>query len=90
MHIDPKLFLSETPGDNNTDAATKADTWRNGKVEGRRLVIQHADDVANLTWAGQSYETNNVQPSGRLVVEEIEVAQGFDLRSTEAILISFP
>ncbi|KAF9812100.1 hypothetical protein IEO21_06383 [Rhodonia placenta] len=56
----------------------------------RRLVIQHADDTANLTWAGQSYEqTANVSPTGQIVVEDVNLAEGFDLRATEAVLLTF-
>ncbi|GBE78909.1 predicted protein [Sparassis crispa] len=56
----------------------------------RRLVIQHADDTQNLTWAGQSYEeTSDVSPTGPLVIEGVDLVQGFDLNATEAILIEF-
>ncbi|EMD38720.1 glycoside hydrolase family 79 protein [Gelatoporia subvermispora B] len=53
----------------------------------RRLVIQHADDVANLTWAGQSWENVDIAPTGELELETISLAAGVDLRATEAILI---
>lgn len=55
----------------------------------RRLIIDHADDVSNLTFAGQSFETPNVQPSGRVVRETVVLSKGIDLRATEAILIDF-
>ncbi|PCH41758.1 glycoside hydrolase family 79 protein [Wolfiporia cocos MD-104 SS10] len=56
----------------------------------RRLVIQHADDTANLTWAGQSYEqTADVSPTGQVVVENVNLQEGIDLRATEAILLTF-
>ena len=56
----------------------------------RRLVINYADDIQNLTWAGQSYEeTEDVSPTGRLELETIELSEGFDLRATEAIILSF-
>ncbi|KZT74569.1 glycoside hydrolase family 79 protein [Daedalea quercina L-15889] len=55
-----------------------------------RLVINHADDTQNLTWAGQSYEeTADVRPTGQLVLETIDLSEGFDLRATEAILLTF-
>ncbi|TFY67602.1 hypothetical protein EVJ58_g1519 [Rhodofomes roseus] len=57
---------------------------------GRRLVINYADDTQNLTWAGQSYEeTANVSPTGQLDLETIDLSDGFDLRATEAILLTF-
>ncbi|CCM03869.1 uncharacterized protein FIBRA_06020 [Fibroporia radiculosa] len=56
----------------------------------RRLVIQHADDTSNLTWAGQSYEqTSNVSPTGQLVLETVNLQQGIDIRATEAVLLTF-
>ena len=55
----------------------------------RRLVIQHADDVANLTWGGQSYENEQVQPMGESAAEVVVLGEGVDLRSTEAILLEF-
>ncbi|KAH9928926.1 glycoside hydrolase family 79 protein [Fomitopsis serialis] len=56
----------------------------------RRLVINYADDTQNLTWAGQSYEeTADVSPTGQLDLETIDLTDGFDLRATEAILLTF-
>ena len=72
--------------------ATQADVdafWGGG-VQARRLVIGHADDVANLTWAGQSYEqTDDVSPTGRVVVERVVLSEGLDLRATEAVVLEF-
>ncbi|KAF8513917.1 glycoside hydrolase family 79 protein [Hysterangium stoloniferum] len=55
----------------------------------RRLVIGHADDVSGLTLAGQSYETSNAIVSGAESTEEIVLANGLNIASTEAVLISF-
>ncbi|KZT13293.1 glycoside hydrolase family 79 protein [Laetiporus sulphureus 93-53] len=56
----------------------------------RRLVINYADDTSNLTWAGQSYEeSSDISPTGQLVLEDINVEEGLDLRATEAILLTF-
>ena len=56
----------------------------------RRLVINHADDTQNLTWAGQSYEeTAEVSSTGELEGETVDLAEGFELRATEAILLVF-
>ncbi|PIL22452.1 hypothetical protein GSI_15140 [Ganoderma sinense ZZ0214-1] len=57
------------------------------EVQGRRailkrLVIEHADDTEGLTWAGQSYENSNVSPEGKLATEEVDLSEGFDIRST--------
>ncbi|KAH9936819.1 glycoside hydrolase family 79 protein [Epithele typhae] len=60
-----------------------------GRASARRLVIQHADDTANLTWAGQSFETADVTPAGEVVTEDVVLSEGLDLRSTEAVLITF-
>ena len=60
-----------------------------GSVKARRLVIDHADDTANLTWAGQSYENEAVRSAGAEVVESVVLADGVDLRATEAILLEF-
>jgi Glycosyl hydrolase family 79 C-terminal beta domain len=55
----------------------------------RRLAIQHADDVAGMTLAGQSYETPDAKVSGSEQVQTIRVSDGVDIASTEAILLSF-
>ncbi|KZT63900.1 glycoside hydrolase family 79 protein [Daedalea quercina L-15889] len=74
VHIDPEFV-------NGTTATT---------ATARRLVINYADDTQNLTWAGQSYEeTTLVSPTGQLDLETIILSEGFDLRATEAILLTF-
>ncbi|GJJ10670.1 hypothetical protein Clacol_004897 [Clathrus columnatus] len=54
-----------------------------------RLAINHADDIANSTFAGQSYETPDALVSGQQVVQKIKLSNGVDISSTEAILINF-
>ena len=83
VHID--LIPTLSAGGTNA----QMDSLRRGKAEARRIVIQHADDISGLTWAGQSYENNNIQPSGRPIVEKVNLQDGIDLRATEAVLISF-
>ncbi|PSS35531.1 hypothetical protein PHLCEN_2v1525, partial [Hermanssonia centrifuga] len=83
VHIDLAFSLSAG------GSSASADALSSGGVQARRLVIQHADDVSNLTWAGQSYETSDVHPNGRIVVESVSVRDGIDLRATEAVLLSF-
>ena len=60
-----------------------------GTATAHRLDIEHADDVANMTWGGQSYENEEVRPTGRSTVERVVLSTGVDLRSTEAILLEF-
>ncbi|OCH91400.1 glycoside hydrolase family 79 protein [Obba rivulosa] len=55
----------------------------------RRLVIQHADDVSNLTWAGQSWENSDISPTGGLDLEMVDFSAGLDIRATEAVLVTF-
>lgn len=55
----------------------------------KRLAITHSDDTANVKWGGQSYETSTGLVSGRPVVENIDVADGFELSATEAVLLRF-
>ena len=55
----------------------------------KRLVIEHADDTEGLIWAGQSYENGKVSPEGSLVTEEVDLNEGFDIRSTEAVMVEF-
>ena len=64
-------------------------TARGATAAARRLVIDHADDTANLTWGGLSYETADVRPVGSPAVETVVLSAGVDLRSTEAILLEF-
>ncbi|KAI0686429.1 glycoside hydrolase family 79 protein [Cytidiella melzeri] len=85
VHIDTELFLSQ----NASSAVAGSTTVGRGTVNARRIVIDHADDVSNVTWAGQSFETSDVQPKGPVVVEKVSLAKGFELRSTEAILLDF-
>ena len=61
-----------------------------GTASARRLVIQHADDTANVTFAGQSFETpGDPRPVGVVVSEEVDLSAGLDLQATEAVLIDF-
>ena len=55
----------------------------------KRLIINHADDTQNLTFAGQSFETSDARPSGKISQESVDLRKGLDLRSTEAVLLSF-
>ncbi|RDX48501.1 glycoside hydrolase family 79 protein [Lentinus brumalis] len=81
VHIDLD-FASESSG-------AQADELWSRTATARRLVIEHADDTAGLRWAGQSYETSDVRPRGRLVLERLVLNEGIDLRSTEAVLVEF-
>ncbi|OJT07649.1 Beta-glucuronidase [Trametes pubescens] len=84
VHIDldfAKAAVSDAQSDVNA-------FWSRGATA-RRVAIQHADDTAGLTWAGQSYETSDAHPSGRVVLERVSLDAGINLRSTEAVLLSF-
>lgn len=58
-------------------------------VKAKRLVIQHADDTAGLTFGGQSYETSNALPTGGVVQENVNLQSGLALNATSAVLITF-
>lgn len=58
-------------------------------VAARRMVLQHADDTGNLTWAGRSYETQDALPMGEPAQEQFMLADGLVLRASEAVLIDF-
>jgi hypothetical protein len=60
-----------------------------GQVKVRRTGIQHADDTQNVTWAGQSFETNDAQANGALIEETINVKDGVNVSATEAVLLTF-
>nr|VWO94570.1 Alcohol oxidase [Ganoderma boninense] len=63
---------------------------RTGSAQAKRLVIQHADDTANVTFAGQSFETpGDPRPVGAVVSEAVELSKGLDVRATEAVLVEF-
>ncbi|KAJ7746112.1 glycoside hydrolase family 79 protein [Mycena maculata] len=55
----------------------------------KRLIINHADDVSNLTWGGQTYETSDARVSGSLTTESGTVAGGIDIPATQAVMLSF-
>ncbi len=83
VHIDLDFARGASASQSQVDAF-----WpRHGSL--KRLAINHADDTAGLTWAGQSYETSNVSPEGNLATEQVQLSKGFDIRSTEAVLIEF-
>ncbi|RPD70303.1 glycoside hydrolase family 79 protein [Lentinus tigrinus ALCF2SS1-7] len=70
-------------------AQSEANEFWSRKAVAKRLAIEHADDTENLKWAGQSYETNDARPKGRIVLERVVLSEGIDLRSTEAVLVEF-
>ncbi|KAJ7710331.1 glycoside hydrolase family 79 protein [Mycena rosella] len=55
----------------------------------KRLIINHADDVSNLSWGGQTYETSDARVSGSLTTESGTVAGGIDIPATQAVMLSF-
>ena len=71
------------------DFTRNASTDANGTAVARRMVIQHADDVANLTWAGQSFETADALPVGDLAEESVDLEHGLHLHATEVVLVDF-
>ncbi|KIP06086.1 glycoside hydrolase family 79 protein [Phlebiopsis gigantea 11061_1 CR5-6] len=98
INLDAWLSSMEAAGDTRPGvhidlgfaAANGTAGFRGGKVQVRRLAIDHADDLGNLTWAGQSYEdSSDASPTGQEVVEVVEVGDGVDLQASEAVLLSF-
>ncbi|OBZ65454.1 Beta-glucuronidase [Grifola frondosa] len=90
--VNLNAWLQSSTGDRpvvHIDLAFAGEGRQVTAAQAARLVIQHADDVANLTFAGQSYETPDVQPKGAVVEENITLADGLDLRATEAVLVRF-
>ncbi|KIY53036.1 glycoside hydrolase family 79 protein [Fistulina hepatica ATCC 64428] len=55
----------------------------------KRLTIQHADDVSNVTYAGQSWETSDGRVSGTVRTEKVNVSAGVDIAETEVVLLHF-
>jgi len=90
VNLDAWLLNSE--GTNSTRPSVHIDlsfsSAFGSKLTAKRLVIQHADDLAGLTFGGQSWETSDARPSGKVVEESVDPQKGVDLRATEAILIS--
>ena len=83
VHID----LGFATGANATQSEVEAFANRSASL--KRLVIDHAEDTEGLKWAGQSFETSDVSPEGSLVAEQVQLEKGFDIRSTEAVLVEF-
>ncbi|KAI0689488.1 glycoside hydrolase family 79 protein [Cerioporus squamosus] len=89
VHIDFDFaFAAESSGARRSTQSEVNAFWSR-KAAARRLVIEHADDTAGLKWVGQSYETGDVRPTGRLVLERVVLSEGIDLRSSEAVLVEF-
>ncbi|KAN0078231.1 glycoside hydrolase family 79 protein [Tylopilus felleus] len=59
------------------------------QMEVKRLDITYANATSGVTWGGQTYETSDARISGTLQVEKLNVSAGFDIRETEAVLLSF-
>jgi hypothetical protein len=55
----------------------------------KRLTIGYADDVAGLTWGGQTFETPDARAGHQLVVPKVAVNEGVDIQATEVVLLSF-
>ncbi|TFL04901.1 hypothetical protein BDV98DRAFT_561154 [Pterulicium gracile] len=55
----------------------------------KRLAIGRADDTSGVTWGGQTYETRDGRVAGSLQVTRSPATAGFDLRASEAVLLSF-
>ncbi|KAJ7494595.1 glycoside hydrolase family 79 protein [Mycena galericulata] len=55
----------------------------------KRLIIGYADDVANLTWGGQTYETSDARVGGTPTTETGTVSGGIDIPATQALMITF-
>ena len=62
---------------------------KSGNASARRLVIQHADDTSNVTFAGQTFETPSGRAAGSVVRETVVLSQGLDLPATQAVLVDF-
>jgi Glycosyl hydrolase family 79 C-terminal beta domain len=52
-------------------------------------LYRKATDVSGVTWGAQTYETKDARVSGSLSVQNITVAQGFDVQETEVVLVHF-
>ena len=57
------------------------------EIRVKRLNVSYADDTANLTWGGQSWETPEFLVSGKEEFETTSWDQGVDIRESEAILV---
>jgi hypothetical protein len=53
----------------------------------KRLNVAYADETANLTWGGQSWETAEFLVSGKEELERTSWDKGVDVRESEAILV---
>jgi hypothetical protein len=76
-----QIFLSGLPSSLSSSA-----------VKVRRLSVSHSDDTypaANVTWAGQGYNTTDGRVSGDEVVETRKLADGIDLGASEIVLVEF-
>lgn len=52
-------------------------------------IPRRAGDTSGLTWGGKTYETRDGRVQGRVTIEIRRVADGLDLRETEAVLVEF-
>jgi hypothetical protein len=48
-----------------------------------------ADATQNVTWGGQSYETQDGKVTGDLSTLTVPVNQGVDIYDTEAVMLAF-
>jgi hypothetical protein len=51
---------------------------------------RNVHDTSGLTWAGQTYETDDLRPSGSVVQEEVNLDRdGLDVAATEVVMVIF-
>ncbi|KAF5364746.1 hypothetical protein D9758_009300 [Tetrapyrgos nigripes] len=55
----------------------------------KRLHVPFADADHSLTWGGVTYETEDGRPTGEQSMTTACVSDGFDIRATEVVLLSF-
>ncbi|KAL9714254.1 hypothetical protein Ac2012v2_002564 [Leucoagaricus gongylophorus] len=89
VFINLHAFLSTSSSRGRTHIDLTLVNGSAGSATLKRLAIKHADDTTDLTWGGQTYETDDGKVRGSVETEQVNLSQGFDIQDTEIVLVSF-
>ncbi|KAF9522314.1 hypothetical protein CPB83DRAFT_911422 [Crepidotus variabilis] len=84
-------FSGSTASRGSIDVSFSFDASGNApkRMSIKRLSIPHADDIVDLKWGGQTYETADGKVVGELQVEVMDVTKVVSIHDTEVVLLSF-
>ncbi|KAI0751874.1 hypothetical protein C8Q80DRAFT_1352722 [Daedaleopsis nitida] len=90
VDLHPWLTTSTGARPSLSERAHGSGREQDGERVRARLVIQHMDDTANVTWAGQTFEmARRTSSPGSMVRKTAALSEGLGLPATQAVLVDF-